>query len=132
MGRVRTNFENTRLFWLQVKAQCDSLSDIGNIKDLAEIAELSVIYQTDFTNQTKSSGLNWLALAQINFVASNTITGVKKNFDEVMSNLPGKAEAEAIVKACCDEIEKTLDSENKKIDEIKKESDKLANKQKEA
>ncbi|KAM9961408.1 hypothetical protein ACTFIR_004253 [Dictyostelium discoideum] len=132
MGKVRTIFENTRLFWLQVKAQCDSLSDIGNIKDLAEIAELSVKYQTDFTNQIKSSGLNWLALAQINFVASNTITGVKKNFDEVMSNLPGKAEAEAIVKACCDEIEKTLDNENKKIDEIKKESDKLANKQKEA
>ncbi|KAM9999714.1 hypothetical protein ACTFIZ_008165 [Dictyostelium cf. discoideum] len=132
MGKVRTIFENTRLFWLQVKAQCDSLSDIGNIKDLAEIAELSVKYQNDFTNQIKSSGLNWLALAQINFIASNTITGVKKNFDEVMSNLPGKAEAEAIVKACCDEIEKTLDNENKKIDEIKKESDQLANKTKEA
>ncbi|KAM9983576.1 hypothetical protein ACTFIY_000305 [Dictyostelium cf. discoideum] len=131
MGKVRTIFENTRLFWLQVKAQCDSLSDVSNIKDLAEIAELSVKYQTDFTNQIKSSGLNWLALAQINFVASNTITAVKKNFDEVMSNLPGKAEAEAIVKACCDEIEKTLDNENKKIDEIKKESDKLANKTKE-
>ncbi|EAL72394.1 hypothetical protein DDB_G0270088 [Dictyostelium discoideum AX4] len=132
MGRVRTIFENTRLFWLQVKAQCDSLSDVSNIKDLAEIAELSVKYQTDFTNQIKSSGLNWLALAQINFVASNAITGVKKNFDEVMSNLPGKAEAEAIVKACCDEIEQALTEENKKIDEIKKESDKLANKPKEA
>ncbi|KAM9960332.1 hypothetical protein ACTFIW_009466 [Dictyostelium discoideum] len=132
MGRVRTIFENTRLFWLQVKGQCDSLSDISNIKDLAEIAELSVKYQTDFTNQIKSSGLNWLALAQINFVASNSITGVKKNFDEVMSNLPGKAEAEAIVKACCDEIEQALTEENKKIDEIKQESDKLANKPKEA
>ncbi|KAN0008754.1 hypothetical protein ACTFIU_009483 [Dictyostelium citrinum] len=132
MGKVRTIFENTRLFWLQVKAQCDALSDVSNMKDLAEIAELSVKYQTDFTNQIKSSGLNWLALAQINFVASNTITGVKKNFDEVMSNLPGKAEAEAIVKACCDEIQQTLDNENKKIDEIKKESDKLAVKPKEA
>ncbi|KAM9983593.1 hypothetical protein ACTFIY_000300 [Dictyostelium cf. discoideum] len=132
MGKVRTIFENTRLFWLQVKAQCDSLSDVSNIKDLAEIAELSVKYQTDFTNQIKASGLNWLALGQINFVASNSITAVKKNFDEVMSNLPGKAEAEAIVKACCDEIEQTLTEENKKIDEIKKESDKLANKPKEA
>ncbi|KAM9940796.1 hypothetical protein ACTFIT_007311 [Dictyostelium discoideum] len=53
MGRVRTIFENTRLFWLQIKAQCDSLSDVSNIKDLAEVAELSVIYQTDFTNQIK-------------------------------------------------------------------------------
>ncbi|KAN0033779.1 hypothetical protein ACTFIV_000247 [Dictyostelium citrinum] len=132
MGRVRTIFENTRLFWLQVKAQCDSLSDVSNMKDLAEIAELSVKYQTDFTNQIKSSGLNWLALAQINFIASNSITSIKKNFDEVMSNLPGKAEAEAIVKACCDEIEQALTEENKKIDEIKKESDKLANKPKEA
>ncbi|KAN0025646.1 hypothetical protein ACTFIU_001742 [Dictyostelium citrinum] len=132
MGRVRTIFENTRLFWLQVKAQCDSLSDVSNMKDLAEIAELSVKYQTDFTNQIKSSGLNWLALAQINFTASNSITSIKKNFDEVMSNLPGKAEAEAIVKACCDEIEQALTEENKKIDEIKKESDKLANKPKEA
>ncbi|KAN0030409.1 hypothetical protein ACTA71_010174 [Dictyostelium dimigraforme] len=132
MGKVRTIFENTRLFWLQVKAQCDALADVSNIKDLAEIAELSTKYQIDFTNQIKSSGLNWLALAQINFVASNTITGVKKNFDEVMSNLPGKAEAESIVKACCDEIEKTLENENKKIDEIKKESEKLAVKPKEA
>ncbi|KAN0030384.1 hypothetical protein ACTA71_010149 [Dictyostelium dimigraforme] len=132
MGKVRTIFENTRLFWLQVKAQCDSLSDISNIKDLAEIAELSAKYQTDFTNQIKSSGLNWLALAQINYTASNAITSIKKNFDEVMSNLPGKAEAEAIVKACCDDIEKTLTEENKKIDDIKKESDQLANKPKEA
>ncbi|KAN0033773.1 hypothetical protein ACTFIV_000241 [Dictyostelium citrinum] len=130
MGKVRTIFENTRLFWLQVKTQCDALSDISNIQDLAEISELGDWFQIDFLNQIKQSGLNWLALAQINFVASNTITGVKKNFDDIMSNLPNKSEAEAIVKVCCDEIEKTLYNENKKIDEIKKESDQLSNKTK--
>ncbi|KAK5575604.1 hypothetical protein RB653_006737 [Dictyostelium firmibasis] len=126
MGKVRTIFENTRLFWLQVKGQCEALADVSNMKDLAEIADLDDEFKIDFTNQIKSSGLNWLALAQINFVASNTITGVKKNFDEVMSNLPGRSEAEAIVKSSCEEIQKILAEENKKIDQIQKESDKIA------
>ncbi|KAN0008724.1 hypothetical protein ACTFIU_009453 [Dictyostelium citrinum] len=115
---------------IKTMAQCDALSDISNIQDLAEIYKLGDWFQIDFLNQIKQSGLNWLSLAQINFVASNTITGVKKNFDDIMSNLPNKSEAEAIVKVCCDEIEKTLDNENKKIDEIKKESDQLSNKTK--
>ncbi|KAN0008755.1 hypothetical protein ACTFIU_009484 [Dictyostelium citrinum] len=125
MGKVRTIFENTRLFWLQVKGQCEALSDVSNMKDLADAADIDDEFKTDFTNEIKSSGLNWLALAQINFIASNTITGIKKNFDEVMNNLPGRSEAEAIVKSSCDEIQKILTQENKKIDEIKTQSDKL-------
>ncbi|KAN0030382.1 hypothetical protein ACTA71_010147 [Dictyostelium dimigraforme] len=124
MGKVRTIFENTRLFWLQVKGQCEALSDVSNMKDLADAADLDDEFKIDFTNEIKSSGLNWLALAQINYTASLTITGIKKNFDDVMNNLPGRSEAEAIVKSSCDEIQKILAQENKKIDEIKKESDK--------
>ncbi|KAM9984786.1 hypothetical protein ACTFIY_009216 [Dictyostelium cf. discoideum] len=125
MGKVRTIFENTRLFWLQVKGQCEALSDVSNMKDLADAADIDDEFKIDFTNEIKSSGLNWLALAQINFTASNTIIGIKKNFDEVMNNLPGRSEAEAIVKASCDEIQKILTQENKKIDEIKSQTDKL-------
>ncbi|EAL70458.1 hypothetical protein DDB_G0272877 [Dictyostelium discoideum AX4] len=125
MGKVRTIFENTRLFWLQVKGQCEALSDVSNMKDLADAADIDDEFKVDFTNEIKSSGLNWLALAQINFTASNTIIGIKKNFDEVMNNLPGRSEAEAIVKASCDEIQKILTQENKKIDEIKSQTDKL-------
>ncbi|KAM9973330.1 hypothetical protein ACTFIR_012706 [Dictyostelium discoideum] len=125
MGKVRTIFENTRLFWLQVKGQCEALSDVSNMKDLADAADIDDEFKVDFTNEIKSSGLNWLALAQINFTASNTIIGIKKNFDEVMNNLPGRSEAEAIVKASCDEIQKILTQENKKIDEIKCQTDKL-------
>ncbi|KAM9983594.1 hypothetical protein ACTFIY_000303 [Dictyostelium cf. discoideum] len=40
MGKVRTIFENTRFFWLKFKAQCDSLSDVSNIKDLADAIDI--------------------------------------------------------------------------------------------
>ncbi|KAK5580186.1 hypothetical protein RB653_000199 [Dictyostelium firmibasis] len=132
MGKVRTIFENTRLFWALVKTQYDLLDDVINVTDLTGIASLNIKYQNDITNQIKSSGLIWLTLAQINFVDCEKITDVKKNFDEFMSNLPGRGEAEAMAKVCCDEILKNLGEENKKIDEVKNESDKIADELKEA
>ncbi|EGC32996.1 hypothetical protein DICPUDRAFT_98698 [Dictyostelium purpureum] len=120
MGKVKTIFENTRLFWLQVQNQCKNLIDISNIKDLSEFVDIDEEFQIDYSNQIKKSGLKWLALASINYNAANAITSVKKNFDQIMSNLPGKEEAIQIVNECTGKIQKALEDENKKIDNTKK------------
>lgn len=92
LGRIKTVFENARLFWMGVKKHCDALSDVSIIQELAEL-EIKELY----IEELKDSGLSWLSLAKINQVALIAMTSVDEGFDDVMSNLPNKAEAQALV-----------------------------------
>ncbi|EGC34363.1 hypothetical protein DICPUDRAFT_92233 [Dictyostelium purpureum] len=119
MGKVKTVFENTRLFWLQVEDHCKRLSKISAIQDMKELAEEDPDELVDFQNEIKKSGMSWLALAFVNQTAATAIISIKGNFDEVMKNLPTRDEAKKIVQECTAQLEAELEKENKIIDDTK-------------
>ncbi|EGC32163.1 hypothetical protein DICPUDRAFT_95334 [Dictyostelium purpureum] len=119
MGKVKTIFENTRLFWLQVESHCKRLSKISAIEDMKDLAEDDPDELVDFQNEIKKSGMSWLALAYVNQTAATAIISIKGNFDEVMNNLPSRDEAKRIVENCTAQLEVELEKENKQIDATK-------------
>lgn len=88
LGKIKTVFENTRMFWEGVGKHCRALSNIDVIQTFLEV---------DMANEAKeemhSSGLNWLSLGMINEQALQAITHVDRSVDRIMSNLPSKQEA---------------------------------------
>ncbi len=91
MGRIKTIFENTRLFWLGVQRQCNGLTDNQTMELLADVdAEL-------FIGEIADSGMRWLALARINSMALEEIRSVNLIVDGGMENLPTSAETSKIV-----------------------------------
>ena len=92
LGIIKTTFENTKAFWNYVKSKCDSLKNLEEIKMYAD-GEM----QEEFLTEIKTAGLNWLALGQINYIASESIKNTDKQFDEFTNDLSTKTEALEIV-----------------------------------
>lgn len=82
LGKIKTVFENVRLFWLGVEKQCNALNNVQSIKDAADIDK------DEFTNQIKLAGLSWLSLAKINLVANDSMKISNSSVDNIMSDLP--------------------------------------------
>lgn len=94
LGKVKTIFENTRLFWINIQRHCKELANIDMIKDYADLEMME-----DFIEEIKSSGLNWLALGRINHAACISMNEVKEGVNKIMSDLPSKDEALNLIKA---------------------------------
>ena len=99
LGIIKTTFENTKAFWNYVKSKCDSLKNIDEFKMYADYD-----MKEEFLTEIKTAGLNWLALGQINYIASESIKKTDKKVDEITKNLPTKLEALEIVKKNAKEI----------------------------
>ena len=112
LGKVKTTFENTRKFWLCVKAETERLGDTTFL-EIAESCD-----QGMFLDEIKNSGLDWLSLANINRTAALAIQGVEKTVDDVMNNLPSKEEGRKLVDSISATILQQIDEENNKITEI--------------
>ncbi len=92
MGKVRTVFENTRLFWEGVKRRCDALTNEGvDAAIMEDFVEGEM--KEDFIDSVKKSGFNWLALGKINLVAALAVEAVDKKVDGIMNDLPNASEA---------------------------------------
>lgn len=106
LGKVKTVFENTRVFWEAVKTHCEELSNMETLQNLAD-PDL----QIEFVEAIKSSGLNWLTLGRINLLAARSMKDVNQNVDTIMNHLPTKEEAidlfPRLVKALSMQIEET-------------------------
>ncbi len=90
LGRVKTVFENTRLFWMDVEKQCKNLSDVSLLEMIADEKEA-------FIEGTKDSGLRWLVLARDCKKARDAIQVVDKKFDGTMEDLPTSEEAKQLI-----------------------------------
>jgi DNA repair exonuclease SbcCD ATPase subunit len=87
MGKVRTVFENTRLFWEGVKRRCDALTNEGvEATIMADFVEGEM--KEEFIASVKNSGFNWLALGKINLVAAIAVETVDARIDGIMNDLP--------------------------------------------
>lgn len=92
LGKVKTTFENTRLFWKGVENHCKSLADVGLFEIHAETADADM-----FCNELQDSAWSWVVLGKLNIEASNLLKDVDDKNDEKMSNLPTSAEAMALI-----------------------------------
>ncbi|KAF2077855.1 hypothetical protein CYY_000817 [Polysphondylium violaceum] len=116
MGKVKTTFENTALFWRQVAKHCSRLSSIENVEDTRDCFKKDPSFFNDFVDAIKASGLEWLSLAHINHIAATSILQAKDNVDSVMNDLPDKSEAQKIIQSCTKEIQQMVLEENVKLD----------------
>ena len=82
-----------------MKLNCENLKNLDEIELYAD-GEM----KEEFITKTKTAGLSWLVLGQINYIASESIKKTDKQYDEFTNDLPTKAEALEIVKKNADEI----------------------------
>ncbi|RNA10876.1 hypothetical protein BpHYR1_017416, partial [Brachionus plicatilis] len=92
LGKIKTTFELTRQFWIGVLNHCKQLSDFGTIKSYAK-AEL----KDEVIDELRLSGLQWLSLGKLNYIAKEAIEKVSKQADHLLNNLPTKSEALRLV-----------------------------------
>lgn len=102
LGKIKTVFENTRLFWMSVQNQCKKLADVECIKILSEIGDGCL---EELLDEVKRSGFNWLALGKINLTAKKSMENVNHTIDQIMTNLPSKEDATSLAHTMLAQLE---------------------------
>ena len=115
LGKIKTVFSNTKMFWEGVQKHCLSLSSgasnaEGNL-DFIDIPE----FQNELMLAVESTALGWMALAHINYRAYNAMKLAGASVDNAMSNIPGASECDAIVKKLAPEILSQITAESTAI-----------------
>jgi hypothetical protein len=111
LGRVKTIFSKTQLFWERVETYCDQLAKVDMIVDAAQFQSNQLI-ETLF-----QSGFQWLTLGNTVLKAQETISGINRNVDNIMNDLPTSAEAPALIAKLTKEIDEELKKENFRLDQ---------------
>lgn len=104
LGRIKTAFSNTKVFWEGVQAHCESLSGgasgAENFKKTIKVPAM----RERLMLTVKGTALSWMALSYINYRAHNAMKLAGAKVDEAMSNIPGADECNAIVSKLGPEI----------------------------
>lgn len=101
LGQTHTTFLNTHKFWKNIEGHCNELENIGEAK-----LAVDCNFKDEFLDSLQQSALSWLALANINYIANQSLTIVDAGVDAIVSNLPSLEETSALI----DEAQKLLDS----------------------
>merc|ERR1719378_971273 len=119
MGQVRTIFANAKVFWQGMEAHIKEIVSNGDI-----VAALSEVSKEDFVDQLKTSGLDWLALAKINYKSSEDMKKASKNVDGILEDIPDREQAAKLISTLSEDILIQLHKEeaniNKASDKLKK------------
>ena len=112
LGKIRTVFENVRVFWCGVKEHCKKLSDVEEIKDKLEIDH------EEFILSIQESGLGWLALGKVNYVASVAMSEVAKTLASHMKDLPTSSKAPKLIEDLSQKLLSQIENDDRVIREI--------------
>lgn len=82
LAKVKTVFDNARIFWKNVEYHATALTDVQRVQDHVEFAERDKIRK-----EIERSGMGWLALAKVNFDACNATDLVNQHVDEMFIHL---------------------------------------------
>lgn len=128
MGKIKTAFANTRVFWNGLKQHLEALKADGvqQKEFLAMLKEEEMMGDEDmmieFTKMVEYSGYSWVAVATQCLDASETIKEVNKGLDKSMNNLPNEAEALVLIKTISKELLKHLETKDKELAEEEQKS----------
>lgn len=100
LGRIKTIFENTRLFWLAVKCHCESLTNVSSITELSDEEELF----EEMQDEMRKSAIRWMSLGRINYTAHQRMVEVDAAMDNIMCNLPGMEECPRLIQEVSTEL----------------------------
>ncbi len=107
LGKIKTVFENTRVFWNEVEMQCKTLSDISTMKILLKEEE-----HQEFSKNLLESAWSWIVLGKINYSALQSIGLVQEKVDVIMSNLPNAEEKKQLIEVKSDLLLLQIKGEN--------------------
>ena len=103
LGRIRTTFECTRMFWQNIEIHCKNLSNIEILKEFN-----CSKFKDQLIDELQYNTLSWLALGKINYLTQQAIIEVSQKSNTIMNNLPTKDEALKILQNDADFILKSL------------------------
>lgn len=112
LGKIRTVFENVRIFWSGVKDHCKKLSNVEEIKDMLEIDH------EEFLLSIKESGLGWLALGKVNYIASGAMSEVAKTIASHMEDIPTSSSAPKLIENLSQKLLSQIEHDDRVIKEI--------------
>ncbi len=110
MAQVMVVFKNTRVFWENVEKHCQDLTDQDMIERYGRKENAPRCIRA-----LKESGLNWLALGQINNTAAKSIAAVDNKVDKIVSDLPTYDEAKSLIEKSSTNILAQLAQERAQI-----------------
>ena len=115
LGRIKTAFSNTKMFWEGVQKHCLSLSSgASNAEGNLEFIDIPN-FQDDLMLAVESTALGWMALAHINYRAYNAMQLAGASVDDAMNNIPGASECDTIVNQLAPEILSQITAESTAI-----------------
>lgn len=111
LGKVKTVFAHTRLFWEGVQNHCKALVDVKMFSILADTD-----CHAELEKEIKYSGLNWLTIGKLNLLAYDSMEEARMGVDHNVSHIPGKKEARALVSSLPKELITELQDNEKALD----------------
>jgi len=111
LGKIKTIFDNTRLFWDGVEKNCLSLVNSKKFDKAVKLESAS-----DFLKSLKESAFGWMCLANINIQAHEAMVGANATIDSVMISLPTAEEARQIIHQKVPEMLRQLDNQTQDLD----------------
>jgi len=104
LGKVKTAFSNTKVFWEGVKAHCESLESGSKSAEMFKNTIKIPAMQNRLMLNVKGSTLSWMSLAHINYRAHAAMKEAGAKVDDAMMNIPGAEECNNIVNTLAPEI----------------------------
>jgi len=111
LGKIKTAFSNTKVFWEGVQAHCATLASGASKAESFKKTIKIKVRREKLMLTVKGTALSWMALAHINYRAHNAMKLAGAKVDEAMSNIPGADECEAIVDKLSPQILKQIKAE---------------------
>ncbi|MBE0362133.1 hypothetical protein PULV_a3937 [Pseudoalteromonas ulvae UL12] len=112
LGKIKTSFSNTKVFWEGVQAHCNALSTAGKSIEKLVITIKVPSMQQKIMSDIENTTIGWMSLAYINYRAYNAMKEAGAKVDEAMSNIPGAEECTEIVNRLSQSILSQLKAEH--------------------
>lgn len=110
LGKIKTIFENTRLFWAGMEKNCIALTNVTSFQDANELED-----NNEFTTALKQHAMKWMCLGNINIRAHHAMEDANATIDSVMTTLPSSDEARTIVTSKVPEMLRNLSRQQAQI-----------------
>jgi hypothetical protein len=111
LTKVRTIFENTRIFWVSVKKHCNGLS-----RDISRYERVMGVSTSQFDQKIHQLGIRWLTIAKMNYEAACSMGNVNTSIDSIVSNLPSSAESAIRFRENTEKMLDALEQENRALE----------------
>ena len=113
LGKVKTTFENVKIYWEQVRQNCHELTGVANVWGDQDVA--FALGEAEFNRALVDSAWNWLVQIKTYREAYLSMKDVDSKIDSIVCSLPTRDEALNVVKRKSEKMKAFLVAENKAL-----------------